>query len=133
MERVSSKADEIDLLTFGLALWARRNALIACTLSFFILGVLVANTQTTIYQAKVAVYPLRKLNLKVSTGGTRAYVVTSYDLGISTAESSNLTTDRSMFEADLHDIPEVTSESLATKFWGYFQREVIELGATAAL
>ena len=63
MERISSKSDEIDLLTIALVLWAKRNILMASTLGFIVAGILFAFAQTTVYQGTIAIHPLTDAEL----------------------------------------------------------------------
>ena len=111
MERISSKSDDIDLLTIALVLWAKRNTLIASTLGFVVAGILFAYAQTTIYQGKIVINPLTDAELAGFNEWNQGISgATSFDrLGVLTSNTS------------LHS-SKVDSESLLKKFRAYFQR-----------
>ena len=111
MERISSKSDDIDLLTIALVLWAKRNTVIASTLGFVVAGILFAHAQTTIYQGKIVINPLTDAELAGFNEWNQGISgATSFDrLGVLTSNTS------------LHS-SKVDSESLLKKFRAYFQR-----------
>ena len=124
MDRISSKTNEMDLLTITLTLWGKRTVLAAATLGFVAAGILLAYARTSVYEGKIVINPLTEAELtgfhKWNQGVSR---VASFDWrGTSTLDASfNSFLFPSEPTASLKSAI-ATPESLGKKFRIYFQR-----------
>ena len=124
MDRISSKINEMDLLTITLTLWGKRTVLAAATLAFVAAGILLAYARTPVYEGKIVINPLTEAELtgfdKWNQGVSR---VASFDWrGTSTLDASfNSFLVPSEPMASLKSAI-ATPESLGKKFRIYFQR-----------
>ena len=111
MERISSNTNEVDLITIAAALWAKRNVLIASTLSFVVAGILVAFAQTPVYQGRMQISPLSDAEL------TGFYTWNSGIVELATHSQFNLAGPYTNLKST-----RITADSLFDDFLTYFRQ-----------